>query len=167
MNCVIQLPQLIDDHYQLVYRYAYRLSSSAQDAEDLTQQTFLTAHQKLHQLREPDRAGGWLCRIVRNTFLRTRPHGRAGVVPLEGLPEPAEGLEADSDFDVEELQRAISQLAEEFRTPLVLFYFEQFSYREIAEQMDIPIGTVMSRLARAKAWLRERLAASVPELRLG
>lgn len=160
-----QLPQLIDSYYQLVYRYAYRLSGSAPDAEDLTQQAFLVAHQKLHQLREPDRAGGWLCRIVRNTFLKTKPAGRSGVVPLENQPEPVDALGANIDIDVEELQRAISQLSEEFRTPLILFYFEQVSYREIAQQMNIPVGTVMSRLARAKSWLRGRLSSAMPYVR--
>ena len=64
-------------------------------------------------------------------------------------------------------KKVLEQLGEEFRTPLLLFYFEQFSYREIAEQMDVPIGTVMSRLARAKAWLRDRLSAGVAEMRVG
>src|SRR5881275_1491872 len=56
------------------------------------------------------------------------------------------------------LQQALNELDEAFRTPIILFYFEEFSYRDIAEQMDLPIGTVMSRLARAKAYLRAKLA---------
>ena len=56
------------------------------------------------------------------------------------------------------LQAALDELDETFRTPLILFYFEEFSYRDIAEQMDLPIGTVMSRLARAKSYLRAKLA---------
>jgi RNA polymerase sigma-70 factor (ECF subfamily) len=59
--------------------------------------------------------------------------------------------------DPEQLQHAMSELPEDFRTPLLLFYFEDFSYREIAQQMQVPLGTVMSRLARAKAFLRGRL----------
>ena len=61
------------------------------------------------------------------------------------------------DIDPERLQQALNDLPEVFRTPLILFYFEEFSYRDIAEQMDLPLGTVMSRLARAKAYLRGRL----------
>ena len=56
------------------------------------------------------------------------------------------------------MQQALDELEEGFRTPLILFYFEEFSYRDIAEQMDLPIGTVMSRLARAKAYLRAKLS---------
>ena len=68
------------------------------------------------------------------------------------------------EVDPEELQRALSDLPEGFRTPVILFYFEDMSYRDIAEQMDLPIGTVMSRLARAKGHLRDRLlpAAGTP-----
>ena len=58
------------------------------------------------------------------------------------------------------LQQVLNELPEEFRTPVILFYFDDFSYRDIAEQMDLPIGTVMSRLARAKAHLRARLVAA-------
>ena len=63
------------------------------------------------------------------------------------------------DLDPEQLQNALNELPEAFRTPVILFYFEDFSYRDIAEQMALPMGTVMSRLARAKAHLRTRLLA--------
>jgi RNA polymerase sigma-70 factor (ECF subfamily) len=62
------------------------------------------------------------------------------------------------EVDPERLQDALNELPEVFRTPIILYYFEDFSYRDIAEQMELPIGTVMSRLARAKGHLRERLA---------
>jgi RNA polymerase sigma-70 factor (ECF subfamily) len=69
----------------------------------------------------------------------------------EPLPEPLPPV------DPERLQEALNELPEVFRTPIILYYFEEFSYRDIADQMDLPIGTVMSRLARAKAHLRGRL----------
>ena len=71
---------------------------------------------------------------------------------------PAEPPDAPPDIDPGKLQEVLDELDESFRTPLILFYFEDFSYREIADQMDLPIGTVMSRLARAKGYLRGRLA---------
>jgi RNA polymerase sigma-70 factor (ECF subfamily) len=66
--------------------------------------------------------------------------------------------------DPAHLQKALSELPEAFRTPIILYYFEDFSYREIAEQMGVPLGTVMSRLARAKAFLRQRLLQPAPSL---
>jgi RNA polymerase sigma-70 factor (ECF subfamily) len=75
---------------------------------------------------------------------------------LAGRPDEAEMPE----IDPAKLQQALNELDESFRTPIILFYFEEFSYRDIAEQMELPIGTVMSRLARAKAYLRSRLAPS-------
>ena len=72
------------------------------------------------------------------------------------IPDPP------SEVDREQLQAALNELPETFRTPVILFYFEDFSYRDIADQMDVPIGTVMSRLARAKAHLRNRLRPAEP-----
>ena len=155
------LHELIDAHYQALYRYAYRLSGSAADAEDLTQETFGKALVRLPQLREPDRAKAWLFRILRNAFLhRVRDQKRHSVIPLDAVGDLAERpVEAAPDIDAARLQQALNDLDESFRTPIILYYFEEFSYRDIAEQMDLPIGTVMSRLARGKAYLRTALAA--------
>lgn len=153
------LAQLVGQHYELLYRYAYRLSGSAADAEDLTQQAFLTAQEKLAQLREPAHAKGWLCAILRNTYLKDRrDHPAACSLDLNG--EPPAPLPPPTDIDPEELQAALNELPEEFRSPLILYYFEEFTYKDIARQMDVPIGTVMSRLARGKAHLRRRLGSS-------
>jgi RNA polymerase sigma factor (sigma-70 family) len=97
---------------------------------------------------------------VRNAYLhRARADRHHREVPLEW----ADGVGRDDpdpypEIDPQRLQAALNEIPEAFRTPLILFYFEEFSYRDIAEQMDLPIGTVMSRLARAKAQLRQRLA---------
>jgi RNA polymerase sigma-70 factor, ECF subfamily len=161
------LSELIEQYYQLLYRYAFRLSGSTADAEDLTQQTFLTAQTHLHQLRDPSRAKAWLCSIVRNLYLKNvHKAGDPKSVSLEHVPEPKIDWNRDSPIDQEKLQHVLNQMPEEFRSPIILFYFEEFSYKEIAEHMDVPLGTVMSRLARAKSYLRQRLAAgreSVPK----
>ncbi len=153
---------LIDDHYQALYRYAFRLSGSAADAEDLTQETFGKALTRLPQLRDPSRARGWLFRILRNAYLhRVRDQKRHRIVPLEAVGDLPEATTDDvPDIDPVRLQQALSELDEAFRTPIILYYFEDFSYRDIADQMELPIGTVMSRLARGKAYLRARLAPS-------
>jgi len=156
---VPNLADLVERHYALLYRYAYRLSGSAADAEDLTQQAFLTAQRCLPQLRELSRAKGWLCAIVRNTYLKgLRATKGVSLVSLDRIAEQSDTGPVDSFIDQEQLQLALNELPEDFRTPLIWFYFEEFSYKEIAERMELPIGTVMSRLARGKAHLRAQLS---------
>jgi RNA polymerase sigma-70 factor (ECF subfamily) len=155
------IAELVARHYEAVYRYAFRLSGSSADAQDITQETFVKAQQKLEQLRQADSAAGWLLAIARNTFLQKhRMQRRAAELPLESLgelcDEPDQPLIVD-EIDADEVQAAVQELPEDFRLPLVLFYFEECSYREIADHLQTPIGTVMSRLARAKAHLRARL----------
>src|SRR6478736_1293525 len=154
------LQGLIDAHYEVLYRYAYRLSGSAADAEDLTQEAFGKAMVRLSQLREPERAKAWLFRILRNLYLhKVRDEKRHRVIPLDAVGDlPGRAADETPEIDPAQLQAALDELDEGFRTPLILFYFEEFSYRDIAEQMNLPIGTVMSRLARAKAFLRAQLS---------
>lgn len=157
------LQSLVDAHYEALFRYAYRLCGSSSDAEDLTQEAFGKAFTRLPQLREPERAKAWLFRILRNLYLhKVRDDKRHRLVPLDSVGEPPDrqGADESPEIEPEQLQLALNELEEGFRTPLILFYFEEFSYREIAEQMELPIGTVMSRLARAKNYLRARLTSS-------
>src|SRR3954464_12388328 len=112
------LHQLIDAHYEALYRSAYRLGGLAADAEDLTQETFGKALARLPQLREPERAKAWLFRILRNAYLhRVRDQKRHRVVPIDAvgdLPErPPEEL---PDIDPARLQQALGELDEVFRT---------------------------------------------------
>ena len=165
MGSAAGLRELIDAHYEALYRYAFRLTGSAADAEDLTQEAFGKALARLAQLREPDRARGWLFRILRNLYLhKVRDDRRHRVIPLDAVGDlPGRPAEEPPAIDPAQLQRALDELDEGFRTPLILFYFEEFSYRDIAEQMELPIGTVMSRLARAKAYLRAKLCPAGTE----
>lgn len=155
----LSIEALVEAHYSALYRYAYRLSGAAQEAEDLTQETFCQAQKKLFQLRDAEKAKSWLFSILRNAYLhrlRTTKHEKQ--VSLEGIPEvPERAAETVLPIDSVQLQRALNDLPELFRTPIILFYFEDFSYKDIAEQMNVPLGTVMSRLARAKTFLRDRL----------
>jgi RNA polymerase sigma-70 factor (ECF subfamily) len=161
--------RLVEDHYVGLYRYAYRLTGSSVDAEDLTQEAFCKAQLNFGQLRDAERAKPWLFSILRNAYLhRLRSSRQQPCVSLNGvgdLPEPTP--EALPEIDPEQLQQALQELPEVFRTPIILYYFEDFSYRDIAEQMDLPIGTVMSRLARAKAYLRSRLLQRDHEVAAG
>lgn len=158
---VVEIAGMIAAHHAPLYRYAYRLTGMAADAEDLTQQAFLIAHRKLHQLREADRAAGWLFAILRSCYLKWRrkkvpmPSTLADL-DMGNVPQPAVELQA---VDAEELQHVLGELPEDLRLILLMFYFEELSYKQIADELEIPIGTVMSRLSRAKQRLRERLSA--------
>ena len=158
-----EVTDLVEAHYAELYRYAYRLTGSQSDAEDLAQQAFLAALQKLGQLREKDRARPWLFAIVRNGFLKLRrDQSNHRNVSLEDSGEPSDVLSEVPELTGEELSTVLDELPEEFRVPLVLFYFEEMSYRDIASVLELPEGTVMSRLSRAKSHLRQRLGERQP-----
>ncbi len=154
-----RLRDLVEQHYSAIYGYAYRLSGAVADAEDLTQQTFMIAHQKLHQVREQDKVIGWLYTIARTCFLKSkrRPRPAAAANFELDVNEIPERFLADSPFDEERLQAALNELEDDFKLCVTMFYFEELSYKEISAQLGIPIGTVMSRLARAKGRLRHAM----------
>ena len=152
--------RLVDEHYEFLYRFAVRLTGSGADAEDLVQQAFLTAHTKYEQLREPEKARAWLIVVVRNAFRKSLRRDRPQPLStMSDFPEPSQNGAGGPAIDSESVQAALNELPEEFRTPLILFYFEEFSYKRIAEVLEVPIGTVMSRLSRGKEHLRARLRA--------
>lgn len=156
---VLDIATLVTEHHAAVYRYAFRLAGDAADAEDLTQQTFLAAQLKFDQLRSAEHARAWLMAILRNAYFKSRrkrvPLAAARLeLDLDSLPEEPQ---VSAEIDQQRLQSALDELPEEFKSVLLLFYFEGCSYREIAEKQNLPPGTVMSRLSRAKSHLRARL----------
>lgn len=152
----VTIEGLIDQHHEVVFRYSFRLAGNQADAEDLSQQTFLIAQQKLEQLRNPESAKGWLLTICRNRFLKSIRRSQQATISSSELPveEIPDELPGDDWIDSELIQNCLEQLPEEYRVVLLMFYFEQLSYKEIADQLDVKIGTVMSRLSRAKSRLR-------------
>lgn len=150
--------QLVAEHHQAVYRYAYRLTGSFQDAEDLTQEVFLVTQRKLGQLRNMGNAKAWLFAILRNCFLKDRQRRRPALATDFALNmELVHAAGPKEHVDRDRLQEALNGLPDASRLVLVMFYYEDCAYREIAERLEMPIGTVMSRLARAKAHLRSVL----------
>lgn len=158
--------QLVQDYYEALYRFAYRLSGSENDACDLVQETYRTAFESIHQLQKLESARSWLFQILLNAYRQQwRRKGSLQYCPPEmlydqvsGEPESSDGLD-ESDLesraiDPQLLQEAMDSLSEELRTPLLLHYMEGFKYREIAELLGVPIGTVMSRISRAKGHIR-------------
>jgi RNA polymerase sigma-70 factor (ECF subfamily) len=154
-----KLTALVAEHHAAVYRYACRLCGCPTEAEDLSQQAFLIAHQKLAQLREIERARGWLMAIVRSCYLRscrkTRPLRADDLdLPLDQVADRAPEID---QIDREALAASLAELPAEFRVVVLMFYFEDLPYQTIATELEIPLGTVMSRLSRAKQHLRRRL----------
>jgi RNA polymerase sigma-70 factor (ECF subfamily) len=153
--------QLVDAHYAQLYRFALSLARNGSDAGDLVQQTFFIWATKGHGLREVSKAKSWLFTTLYREFLRGRRRdSRAS--SLEDLPqgesEPvAEDVDRVARLDGAAVMEALQRVDEAFRAPLTLFYIEDMSYQEIAATLDVPIGTVMSRLSRGKAQLRAAL----------
>lgn len=154
----VDIRALVIAYHCDVYRYAFRLSGNETDAEDLTQETFLIAQQRLTQIREPDKAAAWLFAVLRSCYLKSKrkrqPINATGLeLDVESIPDAV----VEEAVDREQLQLAINDLPDDFKLVLVMFYFEGCSYKEIAAKLDIPIGTVMSRLTRAKGRLRGKI----------
>jgi RNA polymerase sigma-70 factor (ECF subfamily) len=161
---------------QLVQRYQDRLFNtlvatlgSLEDARDVAQETFILAFQKLHTFREQSAFYSWLYRIALNTAASQRRKKTRETVSLDGFRE-ATGVEpADShpelqpSFSLEQAERqrrvrqALSELPNEYRTALVLSEVDGMKYEEIAEQMGCPVGTVRSRIHRARLELKQKL----------
>ncbi|HYY35468.1 MAG TPA: RNA polymerase sigma factor [Candidatus Binatia bacterium] len=155
----VDFQQLVDRQYAPLYRFALSLSKSEADAADLTQQTFFLWASKGEQLRDSSKAKSWLFTTLYREFLNRHRHDvRFPKIELRDAPEDAVSIVPNMDvFDGMSIVKALREVEEPFRAALILFYLEQFSYQEIADVLGVPIGTVMSRLSRGKAQLRERL----------
>lgn len=153
--------QLVDAHYAPLYRFALSLARNPADAGDLVQQTFYIWATKGHALREAAKAKTWLFTTLYREFLRGRRRA-SRAISLEDLPPggevTAEEVDRVTRLDAAVVLAALQEVDEVFRAPLTLFYLEDLSYAEIAATLDVPIGTVMSRLSRGKAQLRAVLA---------
>jgi RNA polymerase sigma-70 factor (ECF subfamily) len=134
---------------QRLLRFALRLTHDTPSAEDLVQEVLLKAWRSFHQFRDGTNARAWLYRILVNAFHEQGRKVRSGPIPVNNkVPAMIERLEVN---------QALDSLPEEHRTVLLLGVVEGFTCREISEILAVPIGTVMSRLSRARQALREKL----------
>jgi RNA polymerase sigma factor (sigma-70 family) len=148
-------------HGRFLYNVAYRLTGNDDDAYDLVQEALLRVRKGLQTYR-PGSMEGWLSRIVTNVFLdEVRRRKRR---PLEALPDDPERLlpaspAADEPLDrlPDDVQDALRSLPEDFRVAVVLCDVVGLGYEEIADTLEIPVGTVRSRIHRGRRMLRERL----------
>jgi len=160
-----EFTQLVDAYYQPLYRFGVSLTKDRDHAADLVQQTFCIWAEKGHQLRDRDKAKTWLFTTLRREFLsHARRAERFCDEPLDDrelAAIPAENTaDAERQMDGQRALELLGTLDDTFRAPLTLFYLQQHSYKEIAQILDVPIGTVMSRISRAKEILRRKMLES-------
>ena len=162
-----EFEELVDQHYQALYRFGFSLTRNPDRAADLVQQTFVIWAQKGHQLKDRSKAKTWLFTTLYREYLgiarRSQRSPEMEISEAEhGLPHNEENLGRRMDA-----QRAVTLLGELddiFRAPLTLFYLQQHSYKEIARILGVPIGTVMSRISRGKDQLRRKMNAESAEV---
>ena len=160
MGADIDFESLVEGYYQSLYKFALSLTGSEADACDLTQQTFYVWATKGHQLRDRSKVKNWLFTTLHREFLESRrrtvrfPHHELSQVNDELPPSLPEMI---NHADAETAMACLAQIDEANRAPLALFYLEDCSYKEIAEILEVPLGTVQSRIARGKARLAKLL----------
>ena len=158
MNSAEKFEALVNEHYFPLFRFAMSLTHSESDARDLTQHTFYTWAAKGHQLRDGAKAKTWLYTTLHRAFLQARR--RQVRFPHHDLDEVSQDLpvqlpEFTSRADHSEVVPALGKVDEVFRAAVALYYLEDCSYKEIAAVLDVPVGTVKSRIARGLVQLRE------------
>ncbi|MBV8053258.1 MAG: sigma-70 family RNA polymerase sigma factor [Acidobacteriaceae bacterium] len=150
--------------FDQLYNFAHWLTQNRDEAEDLVQETYVKGLRGFSSFQSGTNFRAWMYRILRNTFLTSRT-GLKMTIPLDDESDGPE-LAVDSETpetiaidrsNSELLQRAMDDLPVHFREVLLLCEVEEMSYQEIAETLSVPIGTVMSRLSRARKALRDRL----------
>ncbi|MFC1715976.1 sigma-70 family RNA polymerase sigma factor [Candidatus Poribacteria bacterium] len=154
-------------HMDSVYRCALYMTKNESDAKDLVQETYFRAYKFFSNFREGTDCKAWLITILRNTFINTihRERKHPQMIYLSEINEHEIGLSGDADpedtifgnlFD-DDVAAAMDSLPVKYRTAVLLADIEGFSYREIADRVNCPIGTVMSRLGRGRRLLKKRL----------
>jgi RNA polymerase sigma-70 factor (ECF subfamily) len=166
--------ELVRRYQRAVYRVAYALTRNASDADDLAQETFVRAYQAIGRFRVGEPLFPWLARIATNQAISLFRHRkRRPETAIEPLLEAGQqwGVEDDPARSVEQdertrhLEAAFARLKPEHQAVLALRVIEEQSYEEIAATLRVPVGTVMSRLSRARAELKALLAARTGESR--
>ena len=158
-------------HLDAMYNFAYRLTLEADDAKDLVQDTYLKAYRFVNSFQRGTNAKAWLYRILKNSFIndfrrKSREPSKVDYQEVESFynsdtvdQKRTVDLRIDTVKDMigDEVSIALNSLAVDFRTVIILCDLEGFTYEEMAKILDIPIGTVRSRLHRARNLLKDKL----------
>lgn len=154
----LNFDEIVSAFYQPLYRFGYSLAKNEHEAGDLAQQTFFIYAEKGDSVRDKSKIKSWLFTTLYREFLRRRrkdsrmDHYEPEMLEAAGgSEEPQIRRSMDANLAVE----ALEEVDQVYRQPLALFYMKDLSYKEIAETLDVPIGTIMSRLSRGKAQLRD------------
>ena len=154
----LDFQSLVDLHYGPLYRFAMSLTRTENDASDLVQDTFLTWAEKGHQLRDLTKVKAWLFTTLHRRFLETQrhlsrfPHLELAEA-LDELPSVDPGLV--NQLDANTVVQLLARVDPQFQAAVALFYLEDYSYNEIAEILEVPLGTVKSRIARGLRQLKD------------
>src|SRR5215471_16821881 len=157
----LDFDSLVEQYYRPLYQFAFSLTQAESDACDLAQQTFYIWATKGHQLKDASKVKSWLFTTLHREFLETRrrqsrfPHYELTQVDAE-LP-PVSPARIDQ-LDAAQVVQTLAQVDEIYQAPVALFYLEDCSYKDIAEILDVPMGTVKSRIARGISQLQKLLS---------
>jgi RNA polymerase sigma-70 factor, ECF subfamily len=165
MSADPEFQNLVQLYYRDLYRFGLSLTGNEADAADLAQETFYVWANKRYQLKDPAKVKAWLFTTLHRQFLQARRHEtRFKDEPIDETSAELLPINVDcvNRIDARALLSFLGQLDENHRAPLVLYYLEDLSYNEIAETLAVPLGTVQSRIARAKIKLLQLLNGTTP-----
>ncbi len=155
-----QFGAIVEEHYQPLFRFALSLTRAESDAWDLTQQAFYVLVAKGHQLRDLSNVKSWLFTTLHRAYLHTRRRQAPFVdQELEEVSKtlPIDSPESGTQMDACQVLSALGQLDEVYQAPVSIFYLQDYSYREIAGILEVPVGTVKSRISRGIGLLNKIL----------
>jgi RNA polymerase sigma-70 factor (ECF subfamily) len=164
--------KLAQNQTRFLYNVAFKYAGNHYDAEDLVQETLYTAYSKFHQLRDNRKLKSWMFTILRNHFLKGQrkkapihedefEDGIDYLTQLESISLQQDAASVyERKVEAETIQSILDKLPEKYKAVLIVYYMEDSTYQEIAEMLEVPIGTVMSRLSRAKQMMKKALLKS-------
>ena len=163
MTAGLDFEALVSQYYASLYQFAFSLTRSESDACDLTQETFYIWAAKGHQLKDLKKVKSWLFTTLHREFLDAQR--RRSRFPHQELEEVAQELpqvqvDLASQVDSAKALQLLSSIEPQYQAPVALFYLEDFAYKDIAEALEIPLGTVKSRISRGIAQMQELLLKS-------